>query len=134
VSLETLLATLQGRSQVEHKDALPEVATPAIPQPQNGFAPTDAARRLDTIDAAGIELKAEAGEDWPAIRDNPEAVKQLALALREDREIEAGTCPERWSETAVCSRCGPVFVPPWLAGCRWCAPRRQGVAIPRPTR
>jgi hypothetical protein len=146
---------------------------------------TDAARLLDTIEAAGLELKADppflrvsprsrltdelraeirdhkpellallsrprlhgftlaelerdAGDDWPAIRNHPEALAQFALSLREARQIEVGIVPRRWSETAECSMgCGTVFAPPWLAGqrlvgCCWCVPRRRGVNLPRP--
>jgi len=81
--------------------------------------------RLHGFTLAELETEAHPDE-WAQIRDNPAAVQTFALMLREEAQIAVGVCPERWTGTATCRRCGPVPVAPcwdgWaLDGCRWCS-------------
>jgi hypothetical protein len=93
------------------------------------------------------DLQAEAHPDeWPDIRDNPKALAAFALALLEDRQIQAGIRPERFTALVYCPGCGVVPMPPsWpnsnhysaldipqVNGCRWCVNRLEGRQYPNP--
>jgi hypothetical protein len=92
------------------------------------------------------DLQAEAHPDeWPDIRDNPKALSAFALALVEDRQIQAGIRPQRFTALMYCSGCGVVPMPPtWptigdyealdipqVNGCRWCGNRLEGRHYPK---
>jgi hypothetical protein len=92
------------------------------------------------------DLQAEAHPDeWLDIRDNPKALAAFALALLEDRQIQAGIRPERFTRPVYCPGCGVVYLPqswpssghyepleiPQVNGCRWCANRLEGRPYPK---
>ena len=86
--------------------------------------------------AEELEERCDPADRWEIFR-SAEALAAFALSLRESDQIARGERPSRFTYVATCKRCGPVFVPEFLAGhtmigCRWCAARERGIAIPQP--
>jgi hypothetical protein len=92
------------------------------------------------------DLQAEChADEWPDVRDNPKALAAFALALLEDRQIQAGVKPERFMTLMYCPGCGVVPLPttwpsnglyealsiPQVNGCRWCGNRITGKHYPK---
>jgi hypothetical protein len=82
------------------------------------------------------ELEEAAGEDWPAVRDDPAVSEALAHAVVTRRQRERGECPPHWTAYCECAGCGPVFLwpgsPVRVLGCPWCFNRAEERPIPRP--
>ncbi|MDP7284407.1 MAG: hypothetical protein QGG61_08500 [Arenicellales bacterium] len=82
------------------------------------------------------ELEEAAGEDWPAVRDEPAMLEALAHAVVTRRQRERGECPSHWTEHCECAGCGLVLLwpgsPARVLGCPWCFNRAEGRPIPRP--
>lgn len=78
------------------------------------------------------DLQAAAGDDWPDIKDDPEA---LARALQTRRLRERGEIPPHYTGTTTCKHCGtvPIFqgVPERVEGCPWCFNRAAGLPLPK---
>lgn len=81
-------------------------------------------------------IKAAAGDDWPAIKADQDALEALALALVTRQQREHGTRPEHYTQRAHCEACGPVWLwegaPARVLACPWCFNRTAGKPIPRP--
>jgi hypothetical protein len=84
------------------------------------------------------DLEAAAGPDWPAIRDDADAVAALRRALEVRRLREQGIPPDDYTQPAHCDGCGPVLLwrgaPARVIACPWCWNRRAGKPVPRPTK
>lgn len=84
------------------------------------------------------ELDQEFGSDpiWLRWRDDPKAVKQLALNLAETAQRRRGELPASYTTVAACQHCGPVMLPAGtpanVPACCWCLNRAAGLPIPRP--
>ena len=82
------------------------------------------------------ELEEAGGEDWPEVRDDPDALEALAHAVITRRQREQGERPLHWTETCECAGCGPVLLwagsPARVLGCPWCFNRVEERPIPRP--
>lgn len=84
------------------------------------------------------ELDREFGSDplWLRWRENPKAVKQLAMNLAETAMRRRGELPVGYTTTATCERCGPVLLPAGnpthVPACCWCLNRVAALPIPRP--
>lgn len=82
-------------------------------------------------------LQRAAGEDWPHVCETVERLKAFADMVSIRQTVEAGTVPARFTATAICRWCGPVYVPPAWSGqqinsCPWCLNRHRHKPIPRP--
>lgn len=81
------------------------------------------------------ELEAEAGEDWPLIKDDRQGLLAFRQALITRRMIERGEIPASYTASTNCNHCGsvPIFegCPPDVLGFPWCFNRIRGVPIPR---
>ncbi len=99
-----------------------------------GSAPRGVSRKFDARELA--ELEAAAGEDWPDVRDRPEALEALAVALETRAMRDRGEVPAHYTRAALCASCGPVWLwegaPERVLGCPWCFNRAAGKPIPRP--
>lgn len=82
------------------------------------------------------EVQEAAGEDWPMVRDDPDVLEALALAIVNRRLRERGESPSHWTARCECVGCGLVFLwpgsPARVLGCTWCFNRAQERPIPRP--
>jgi hypothetical protein len=82
------------------------------------------------------ELRAAAGEDWPEIKNQPEALEAFAHALKTRAMRAQGKVPAHYTQTVECAHCGPVWLwegaPKQVLGCPWCFNRAKGRPIPRP--
>ena len=80
-------------------------------------------------------LRDAAGPDWVTVKDRPELLHALALALETRRQRERGEQPASYTLAAVCDGCGPVWLwpgaPTRVLACPWCHVRGK-VALPRP--
>ena len=89
-----------------------------------------------TLDA--MELQAElAPEDIAALRAGRLSLDELrafAVLVAQRRQMDRGIRPDHYTETAICTHCGPVWL--WFSGevlgCPWCWNRASGKPIPRP--
>ncbi len=70
--------------------------------------------------AESIDLQAAAGDDWPDIQDDPEALDALSKAIQTQRVRERGVTPPHYTGRTTCKHCGavPIFqgVPDRVAG------------------
>lgn len=86
--------------------------------------------------AALSDLRAAAGPDWPAVKDDPAALAALRDALEVGRLRDQGIRPATYTKPAFCDGCGPVWLweeaPDHVVGCVWCFNRATGRPIPRP--
>lgn len=81
------------------------------------------------------DLQAAAGDDWPDIKDDPEALDALAKAIQTRRMRERGEIPPHYTSSTTCKCCGavPIFegVPERVEGCPWCSNRAAGLPLPK---
>lgn len=103
----------------------------------------DALKRLHGLTLH--ELRELAGEDWAFLSRTAEALEGYAMFIMDQRAWKAGRVPLSWTYTAVCPKCGPIFInenlamavlsnPPkvsLLKNCPWCPRREQGLTYPK---
>jgi hypothetical protein len=81
------------------------------------------------------DLQAAAGDDWPDIQDDPEALDALAKAIQTRRMRERGEVPPHYTSTTTCKHCGavPIFEGSSgrVEGCPWCLNRGAGLPLPK---
>ena len=80
------------------------------------------------------ELQRTAWDDWEWISGDPARLIAFA-SLEAIRQIrESGKCPDTYTATTECNRCGnvPIFdgCPPQVLECPWCLNRLRGLPIP----
>ena len=100
-------------------------------------APISADSAISAYSVAEAEaLRTAAGPDWGAIKDNPDALDALRLALDVERSRTEGIAPPDYTQPAHCGGCGPVLLwfgaPTRVMACVWCDNRINGRPIPRP--
>lgn len=84
------------------------------------------------------DLEEEFSRDpmWPRYRNDFQALRFFAGALRDRRMRELGQVPPGYSAARTCKHCGPVLVEPWrpeaMIACPWCLNRLKGQPIPSP--
>lgn len=72
------------------------------------------------------ELKSSAGADWPDICRDREALDAFSDMLYKHKQRSNGIIPADHTSNVICLHCGPVKLPPELAGngrvfgCPWC--------------
>jgi len=129
------------------RDLMPgaEPLSPISPEPPKPPAAVDCGdcgdcgyRQADTESAPRLaDLEAAAGPDWPAIRENPDALAALRRAMEARRLREQGIPPDDYTQPAHCDGCGPVLLwegaPARVITCPWCWNRRAGKPVPKPT-
>ncbi len=80
------------------------------------------------------EIKRKAGSDWNEIADDPEQLRAFAELLMIGEMRQKGICPDHYTNTTECKRCGPVPIwpdcPPQVDGCPWCFNRHKGLPMP----
>lgn len=86
------------------------------------------------------DINQVAGEDFEDIKNNPEAIKSIAILITDTNLRQHGMIPASYTVKAHCDGCGDVYLPSSLAsdhilaGCPWCFNRVNGIHIPRPMR
>lgn len=119
-----------NRAGNQRKQGCPRVETRASNQRQAALS--------DEARPTWAEVEAEAGNDWPLIKNDRESLFAFRQALITRRMIERGEVPEHYTTSTNCRRCGfvPIFegCPPEVQGCPWCFNRIRGFPIPRVNR
>ena len=125
-----LTPELRQRLAERKTEILAELRTPA---PRAGRPRLAAALAIENLPAGLIDDDDARPGDLEAL--DGQALAAYARALHATAERRAGRVPPGWDKTAQCAGCGPVWL--WVAsrvaGCPWCANRRDGRPIPRPT-
>ncbi|WP_295885522.1 hypothetical protein [uncultured Thiohalocapsa sp.] len=122
-------------SEMPGSPSAKSVETPSKPSIDTfDTAPTGPFQKIHGFDLP--ELKAAAGDDWPELEANPEALDAFALALSIRWQREGGERPESYTQTAICDGCGPVWLwpgaPARVIACPWCFNVAAGKPVPRP--
>ena len=84
------------------------------------------------------------GSEWSELLENKnEELKEQEIPVAEEMVVitemrQRGICPDHYTATTECRRCGPVPIwpgcPPQVHGCPWCSNRLQGLPMPNNTR
>jgi hypothetical protein len=113
--------------------ALAEIKAPhcaVVPNDINDINDKRRAHRLSLV-----ELREQAGKDWPECENDPALVEVLARAVQARRMRERGEVPPHYTATTVCAGCGavPIFpgAPERVLVCPWCLNRAAGQPIPK---
>jgi len=77
------------------------------------------------------ELRDLTGDDWPEIKNDPDALDSFAHAVSTRRMRESGRRPSHYTQVSICKHCGPVWLwegaPEHVQGCPWCFNRLRGI-------
>lgn len=114
-------------------------------RPAGAAEPPDLAERYALASAATpdpltptlAEIRAAAGDDWPWLAGDLDALRAFAAIITTRRHRERGKVPPSYTATTVCRACGPVWIfpggPPAVLACPWCLNALPGRdRIPRP--
>lgn len=92
---------------------------------------------LSTRTVHGLDLadiRAESGDDWPALQADPVLLDTFARAIQARRIRERGEVPAHYRATTHCQQCGPVPIftgcPDKVLACPWCFNRVAGLPMP----
>ena len=119
-----ILTILRGKGLTLTADGGNLLASPkaALTDETRALIRAHKAALVDLVKAE--DLQAAAGDDWPDIKDDPEALAALSRAISIQRLRSRGEIPPHYTGTTSCKHCGtvPIFegCPDRVEGCPWC--------------